>query len=101
VLQKKSIQGFPHVFGNPLLQIANPSASPILTGATVSISVANSFDLPKKKGAMMQKANVNHGKRKDRQDGVKERVAVGSLFEVVVYLVSRSWYDAKVDGEKK
>jgi hypothetical protein len=61
---RKKIQGFSHVFRNVFFQIAYLSKCPIPHGAIESISVATSFDLVGKNGAMMQKVNVNQGTSK-------------------------------------
>jgi hypothetical protein len=66
-----------HVFRNRLSPIPNPS--PCVSSPTVkeSISIAIPFDLPRKKGAMKQKANFSHGKPKmDKKVRKKELPSV-------------------------
>jgi hypothetical protein len=64
--KKVSARGFPHVFRNPQFRIPNPSTGSTIPGARESIPVVIPFDLSrkKKKGAMMQKANVGDGSTK-------------------------------------
>jgi hypothetical protein len=47
---------------HPLSPIPNLTTCPFIPGSRKPISVANPFDLRRKKGEMMQKANVSQGK---------------------------------------
>jgi hypothetical protein len=58
------VQEVPHVFRNALRPIANLALGPSSPGTREPIFVAIPSDHPRKKGAMMQKANVSHDKRK-------------------------------------
>jgi hypothetical protein len=49
----------------------------------------------------MQDVSVSHGKRTIDKKVRREELPWGHRFKVVVYRVSRSWYDANVDGKKK
>jgi hypothetical protein len=53
-----------HVFRNSSVPIHNPSPCRFSPAAREPISVAMSFYLLRKRGAIMQKANVDHGKTK-------------------------------------
>jgi hypothetical protein len=60
---KKKLEG-PYVFRNPLRPIPYLTASLYSPAARELISVAIPFDHLRKKRALMQKANVSHGKAK-------------------------------------
>jgi hypothetical protein len=67
----KILLRFPHVFHNPLVPIPN------------STFVAVLLNLLRKRRAMMQKANVSHGKTKmDKTE--RRRVTLRSSFRVAV-----------------
>jgi hypothetical protein len=57
-------KGFPLVFRNPLRPIPNLTKCPLCPNARKPISIAISFDLLRKKVAIVQKVNVSHGKTK-------------------------------------
>jgi hypothetical protein len=61
-----------HVFRNPLIAIPKLSPCPSSPGFREPISVAIPSDLLKKNGALMQNANVSHGKPKMNK-GVSRR----------------------------
>jgi hypothetical protein len=52
------------VFRNPLFPIPNSSPNASCLGARKPITIAIPFDLPRKKGAVMQKENVSYGVKK-------------------------------------
>jgi hypothetical protein len=66
--------------------ILNPNLTTCASnpGAGEPTPVVIASDQSRKKGAMMQKANVGKVRPNDRQDGEKERVTVRSSFKVVV-----------------
>jgi hypothetical protein len=57
VHSKKIGRGF-YVFRNPLFPIPDQSSSPSCPGARKPMSVATLLNLPRRKGATMQKANA-------------------------------------------
>jgi hypothetical protein len=75
---KKNCDDFSMFFVVPILIICPNAREPI--------SIAIPFDLSRKKGAMMQKANISHGKlyMVDGRDGETERVILCSSLKVVV-----------------
>jgi hypothetical protein len=58
------VRGFPKFFVIPCIQSPNLTTCPSNPGAREPISVAIPFDLPRKKGALMQPANVSLDKTK-------------------------------------
>jgi hypothetical protein len=72
-LKKKKLQEFPKAFRDRLRPILNLTICPSSPAAREPISVAISVDQLRKKEAMMQKANVSHGKTKmDKTVGRRE-----------------------------
>jgi hypothetical protein len=70
-------------FCNHLSPIPNLTTCPSSPAAREPISVAIAFDHLRKKGAMVQKANVSPCQDKEGQDGEKERVTLHSSVMVV------------------
>jgi hypothetical protein len=62
VPEKKIARGS-NVYRTPLIPIPNPSSFPFSPDAIESIFGATPFNLPRQNGAMLQKANVCHGKK--------------------------------------
>jgi hypothetical protein len=59
----RELREFPHVFRNSLRPIPNISRCPSSPAARKPIFVVIPFDHLRKKGALMQKANVSHGEK--------------------------------------
>jgi hypothetical protein len=95
---------FPHGFRDPLRPIPNITTGPFSRGTRESTSVATPFDHLRKKGAMMQKANVSHGKTMmDTMLRMRELVEKGHCIKIGLFMVrcQYRWKEKKVMKKQK
>jgi hypothetical protein len=91
----------PYVIRNSLRPVPKPSPCPSSPSARKPILVVVPINQLRKKGVMMQKANVSHGQTKMNKVVRRREVTMRLSFKVVIYSASRSWCGANIDGKKK